>query len=65
MIGHLLTDKELALLIEILENESKELSVESRHSATQEMKKDVRERLRTVDRIIERLREVKVGDYAP
>jgi len=65
MINHLLTDKELELLTELLENESKKLMRETRHIDARSVRKEVRQRLRTIDRLVERFQEVKAGDYAP
>ena len=63
MIDHLLTDKELELVFEVLQAESKRLSVDERRADTHAMKKDLRERQRAVDRITERLQEIRAGDY--
>jgi len=63
MIDHLLTDKELELVLEVLQAESKRLSVDERRADTHAMKKDLRERQRAVDRITERLQEIRAGDY--
>lgn len=64
MVSHLLTDKELELVIEVLEQESQKLSTETRRTDARTLRKEIRERERTVDRIVERLREVKAGDYS-
>lgn len=65
MLGHLLTDKESALLIELLEAESQRLAIESRRTDARGLRKEIRERLRSVDRLVERLREVRAGDLTP
>ena len=63
MIDHLLTEKELELVLELLQAESRRLSVDERRADTHAMKKDLRERQRAVDRIAERLQEIQAGDY--
>jgi DNA-binding protein H-NS len=63
MIGHLLTDKEVQFLVELLEVESKRVAVEARRTDAHVMHKEIRERQRTIDRIAERLQEVQAGDY--
>jgi hypothetical protein len=65
MIDNLFTDKELELLLELLEAESKRLAVGVRHTDAREMRTELRERERTVDRIIERLHAVHTGGYKP
>lgn len=64
MVGHLLTDMELDLVIEVLERESQKLSTEARRTDARTLRKEIRERERAVDRIVERLREVKSGEYS-
>lgn len=64
MVSQVMTDKELDLLTELLEAEAQKLMVETRHTDSREMKKEVRERLRIVDRLVERFKEIKAGDYA-
>ena len=63
MIDHLLTDKELDLLLELLEAESKRLAVDARRTDARAMHEQIRERQRAFDRIAERLQELKAGDY--
>lgn len=63
MIGHVLTDRELAVLVELLENESQKLAIDARRTDAPNVRKEIRERQRTVDRLIERLQEIKAGDY--
>lgn len=59
----MLTDKETAVLIQLLRAEERVLEPEIRRTSSREMKKQLRERLRTVDRLIERFEELgeKVG----
>ncbi|HEY2589674.1 MAG TPA: hypothetical protein VGI81_28270 [Tepidisphaeraceae bacterium] len=63
MIGHVLTDKESSLLVELLENESRRLAVNARRTDAPDVRKEVRERQRTVDRLIQRLAEIKAGNF--
>lgn len=63
MIDHLLTDKELDLVLELLEAESRRLLTTTRHTDTRSMRQSIQKRERTVDRLIERFHEIKVGDY--
>lgn len=65
MIGHLLTDKEMALLVELLEDESRKLAIDARRTDSPDARKQVRDRERTVDRLIERLQEIKAGNFTP
>ena len=62
MIDHVLTDKEMALLLEILEGESKRLMVETRRADASGMRHELQNRQRTVDRLIERFHEIQAGD---
>ena len=50
-----LTEQERQLLLEILEVKQRQLSLETRRTESFEMHHDMRERVRTVDRLIERL----------
>ena len=61
MIDHVLTDKELALLLEILEGESKRLMLGTRRADASGMRQELRKRERTVDRLIERFHEIQAG----
>ncbi len=65
MIGHMLTDKELEVLLELLEAESGRLALETRHIDVRSARKEVRERERVMDRLIERFREIKAGNLTP
>ncbi len=62
MIDHVLTDKELETVLELLESESKRLTVETRRTDARELRKQIRERERVIDRLIERFHEMKAGD---
>jgi hypothetical protein len=53
-----LTDQEAQLLVESLESQHRELLPEIRHTDTSRLRGELRARLRTVDRLIERLRGV-------
>ena len=61
MLGQLLTDQELDLLIELLENDSQRLSVTIRRTDAHKMHDELRNRQRTIDRLIEQFREVRAG----
>ena len=50
-----LTEQERQLLLEVLEETQRKLNVETRRTESFEMHHDMRERVRTVDRLIERL----------
>ena len=63
MVGHILTDKELDLMLELLQTESTRLAIEARRTDGLTLRKEIRERLRSVDRISERLVEIRTGDY--
>jgi hypothetical protein len=62
MVDHVLTDQELALVLEILEGESKRLLVETRRADARAMRHDLQNRQRAVDRLIERFHEIQAGD---
>jgi len=62
MIGHVLTDKETELLLEVLGEESRRLMVEARRTDAAAMHSSLRERLRAVDRLVERLQELREGE---
>ena len=53
-----LTDQEAQLLVESLESQHRELLPEIRHTDTSRLRGELRGRLRTIDRLIERLRDV-------
>jgi hypothetical protein len=54
----MLTEKETVVLIELLRAEQRTLEPEIRRTDARDMKKRLRERLRTVDRLIERFEEL-------
>lgn len=64
VVGHFLTDSELDLVIDLLQAESKRLSVETRRTDARGLRKEIRERERTVDRIVERFREIRAGSLS-
>ena len=57
MIDGILTNKELELLLEILEVERRHLLPEIRHTDTRGMRAELQVRLRTIDRLVERFGE--------
>ena len=59
MIDGLMTDAELALLVELLEAEREELLPEIHHTEKPAMKDQLHARLRTVDRMIERFQQLQ------
>jgi len=63
MLAHILTDKETDLLLQILGDESQRLMLEARRTDASAMRKEIRERLRVVDRITERFVEIRAGNY--
>jgi len=65
MLNHLLTEKELALVVELLQNESEKLMRETRHTDVRAAREELRERLRMVDRLVERFNEIKAGLLKP
>jgi hypothetical protein len=52
-----LTEQERHFLLEVLEAKQRELSLETRRTESFHMHEEMRERVRTVDRLIERLAE--------
>ena len=50
-----LTEQERQLLLEVLTSKQRQLSVETRRTESFHMHDEMRERVRTVDRLIERL----------
>lgn len=63
----MLTDKETTVLIELLRAEEHTLEPEIRRTDAREMKAQLRERLRTVDRLIERFEELgqRIAEAGP
>jgi hypothetical protein len=50
-----LTEQERQLLLEVLESKQRQLSLEARRTESFHMHDELREQMRTVDRLIERL----------
>lgn len=50
-----LTEQERQLLLEVLTSKQRQLSVETRRTESFHMHDEMRERVRTVDRLVERL----------
>ena len=65
MLSHVLTDNECDLVIELLTAESEKIMRETRHTDARQMREELRERLRTCDRLTERFREIKAGLLTP
>jgi hypothetical protein len=53
-----LTDQEAQMLVESLESQHRELLPEIRHTDASRLRGELKARLRTIDRLIERLRGV-------
>ena len=58
------TQRELQLVVEVLEAESRQLPSEIHHTDSRQMRSDLRNRRRTVERLIERLRSDAVEQPA-
>jgi hypothetical protein len=54
-----LTEQERAVLLEILQAKQRALSLETRRTESIRMHEEMREQLRTVDRLLERLTEAE------
>lgn len=65
MLSHVLTDKECDFVIGVLTAESEKLMLETRHTDARQIREDMREQLRTCDRLVERFREIKAGLLTP
>ena len=65
MLAHVLTDKELELVLELLDAESHRVAIDMRRSDSSAVAKELRERLRAVDRLTERFHEFQTGDLEP
>jgi hypothetical protein len=59
MIDGILTNKELVLIVELLEAEHKRLLPEIHHTDSRLMRHDLVERARAVERIIERFKTIQ------
>lgn len=59
MIDGILTNRELVLIIELLEAEHKRLLPEIHHTDSRLMRHDLVERARNVERIIERFKQIQ------
>ena len=57
MIDGILTNNELGLLIELLEAEHRRLLPEIHHTDSRAMRKDLVERARSIERIVERFKQ--------
>jgi hypothetical protein len=57
MMETLVTEKELQLLLELLQNERHELGPEIHHTTSMKVKEELRERMHAVERLIKRLQE--------
>ena len=55
---------EMALLIELLERERRDLPAEIHHTSTSSVRDRLRQRLETVDRMLERLRRAEAQRLA-
>lgn len=55
-----LSEAERALIVELLEQEERDLPAEIHHTRTSEVKEDLRRRLDMVHRLLERMRPVAV-----
>jgi hypothetical protein len=62
MLARLLTDKELTLVLNVLQVESERTAVETRRSYSSEMTKELRSRLRALNRLVERFQEFQTGE---
>jgi hypothetical protein len=61
MLARVLTEKELELVLGVLEAESDGTAIETRRSYSIAMTKELRSRLRALNRVIERLHEFQAG----
>ena len=57
MIADLLTNQEMELMIEVLDAEHKRLLPEIHHTDARSMRKELVERTRAIERIVERFKE--------
>jgi hypothetical protein len=64
MIDHLMTDKEVDLLLQVLTAEHNRILPEIHHTDSRLLRKELVERARTVERLIERFRQ-KEADAHP
>ena len=59
--GPILSEREWDLILELLENERRELPTEIRHCDTAHVRQELEERQRVVENLIHRLQPVPVG----
>ena len=57
-----LTRQEVATLVELLETEARQLYAEEWHTDSRDLKRELNNRLRTMDRLAERLRNALTGE---
>ncbi len=57
MIEHVMTNRELELLIQLLDTEAQRLPQEIHHTDAWEFKKELQKRLQTIERLTERFRQ--------
>lgn len=65
MIDHLMTDKEVDLLLQVLTAEHNRILSEIHHTDSRMMRRDLVERARTLERLIERFRQKEADAQNP
>ena len=64
MMNQQLTEQDIELLIELLDDESIRLLRETRHTDARAMRAEMHARLTAVDRLLEQFRAVQTGHHA-
>lgn len=62
MIDLSLTNQELDLMVELLESESRRVAIEARRTHAHEPHEELRNRERTLDRLLERFRSLRADE---
>jgi hypothetical protein len=65
MIDHLMTDKEVELLLQVLSAEHNRILPEIHHTDSRILRKELVERARTVERLMERFRQREADAHNP
>jgi hypothetical protein len=65
MIDQLMTDKEVELLLQVLTAEHNRILPEIHHTDSRMMRRDLVERARILERLIERFRQAEASAHTP
>ena len=61
MLEHVLNDRELDLLLEVLESDRRRLEVELTHTDARKLRLELNHRIHEIERLIQHFRQVREG----